>query len=91
MRVKNILGKTVIDLAGDELGKVYDLEIDWNTKTFQNIVIKGDPKIKQKIMSSKYASQLFEKIGAKADPDVVIPVSDIQSVGDVITLRLDIT
>ena len=45
MRVKNILGKTVIDLAGDELGKVYDLEIDWNTKTIQNII---DWKVKKR-------------------------------------------
>lgn len=90
MRVKNILGKNVIDSAGDELGKVDDIEIDWEQKTVQNIIIKGDAAIKQKITSSKYGSQLMRRLGAKAEPDIVVPISEIQSVGDVITLKIDI-
>jgi sporulation protein YlmC with PRC-barrel domain len=90
MRVKKILGKTVIDAAGDELGKVDDIELNWEEKTVQNIIIKGDHEIKQKVMASKYANQLLKKIGAKADPDIVIDVTDIQSIGDVITLLIDI-
>jgi len=90
MRAKYLIGKNVIDKAGDDLGKVSDIELDWNEKSIKSIVIKGDPKIKQKIMKSKYASQLFDKIGAKADPDIVVQVSEIESVGDVITLLIDI-
>jgi hypothetical protein len=41
-------------------------------------------------MSSKYANRLLKKIGAKADPDIVISFSDVQSIGDVITLKIDI-
>lgn len=90
MRVKEILGKTVIDAAGDNLGKVEDIEIIWMNSTIEHFIIKGDPEIKQKLMSSKYASQIFKKIGAKAESDIVIPFSDIQSIGDVITLKIDI-
>jgi len=90
MRVKTLLGKTVIDAAGDNLGKVDDLEINWEAKTVENIVIKVDLDIKKKLMSSKYANQLLKTIGAKEEPDIIISVMDIQSVGDVITLLKDI-
>lgn len=90
MRIKKILGKKVIDAAGDELGKVDDIELDWEKKTVQNLIIHGDHEIKQKVMASKYASKLLKKIGAKADPDIIIDVKDIQSIGDVITLLIDI-
>lgn len=86
-----MIGKTVIDAAGDNLGKVEDIEITWENKTVDYIIIKGDPEIKQKLMSSKYGSQILKTIGAKVEPDVVIPVSDVQSIGDVITLVKDIT
>ena len=65
MRVKTLLGKTVIDAAGDNLGKVDDLEINWEAKSVENIVIKVDLDIKKKLMSSKYANQLLKTIGAK--------------------------
>lgn len=90
MRVKKLLGRTVIDAAGDDLGKVDDLEINWESKSVENIVIKGDPDIKKKLMATKYANQLLRTMGAKEEPDIVIPVTDIQSVGDVITLLKDI-
>lgn len=90
MRIKNILGKSVIDSAGDELGKVDDVELNWEEKKIQNLIIKGDHEIKRKVMSSKYANKLLKKIGTKADPDIVIDVKDIQSIGDVITLLIDI-
>jgi len=90
MRVKEIIGKTVIDAAGDNLGKVEDIEINWTNSAVEHFIIKGDPEIKQKLMSSKYANQLLKKIGAKADPDIVISFSDVQSIGDVITLKIDI-
>ena len=91
MRLKNLIGKTVIDSAGDDLGKLDDIEFMWEDKTISYLVIKGAPEIKQKVMSSKYGAQLMKKIGAKAEPDLVIPVSDVQSIGDVITLAVDIT
>jgi sporulation protein YlmC with PRC-barrel domain len=47
MRLKNLLGKTVIDAAGDDLGKVDDLEMNWEAKSVENIVIKGDADIKR--------------------------------------------
>lgn len=90
MRVKSLIGKNVIDAAGDELGKVDDVEMDWETKTVQSLIIKGDAEIKHQIMNSKYGGKLMKRIGARADPDVVIPVSEVQSVGDVITLLIDI-
>ena len=79
MRIKTILGKNVIDSAGDELGKVDDIEIDWEQKTVQNIIIKGDAAIKQKITSSKYGSQSMKRLGAKAEPDIVVPISDVEN------------
>ena len=86
-----MIGKTVIDAAGDDLGKVDDIEFEWEDKSITYLVIKGAPEIKHKVMSSKYGAELMKKIGAKAEPDIVIPVSDVQSIGDVITLAVDIT
>jgi sporulation protein YlmC with PRC-barrel domain len=45
------LGKTVINAAGDELGKGDDIELNWEEKTVQNLIIKGDHEIKQKVMA----------------------------------------
>jgi sporulation protein YlmC with PRC-barrel domain len=90
MRVKNLLGKTVIDSAGDDLGKIDDIELNWDDRSVVSIIIKGDPDFKQKIMSSKYGSQIMKSIGATAVPDISIPVSDVKSIGDVVTLTKDI-
>ena len=91
MRIKDLLGKNVIDSAGDKIGKIEDVEIDWETKKIQAIVIGGDIEIKQKFMDSKYAKSILGRFGAKADPDIVVSVNDISAIGDVITLSVDIT
>jgi hypothetical protein len=41
-------------------------------------------------MSSRYGSQIMKSIGAKVIPDILIPVSDVQSIGDVVTLTKDV-
>ena len=78
------------DAAGDDLGKLDDLEIDWDGKTVVSLIIRGDTDYKQKLMSSRYGSQIMKSIGAKVVPDILIPVSDVQSIGDVVTLTKDI-
>jgi sporulation protein YlmC with PRC-barrel domain len=90
LRAKSLFGKKVIDSMGDDLGKVDDLEVNWETKTIEALVIEGDPEIKQKFLESKYSKSLFSRIGVKAEKDILIPVSDIKAVGDVITLLTDI-
>ena len=91
MRVKTLIGKKLIDAAGDDLGKIDDVEIDWAEKTVVGLVIEGDPAIKQRFMEGKYAKKLFERLGAQAEPDMVIPVSDVKAIGDVVTLFTDIS
>ena len=90
MRVKSILGKKVIDAAGDDLGKVDDIEVDWETGTVESLVIGGGPKIKQKFFDSKYAKGLLSRMGAKAENDIIIPKKDVKAIGDVVTLSVDI-
>jgi sporulation protein YlmC with PRC-barrel domain len=90
MLLKSILGKKVIDAAGDNLGAVDNIEFDWETKTITALIIEGDPKIKQRLFESKYAKQIFGKLGAEVDPDIHIPVADINVIGEVITLSTDI-
>jgi sporulation protein YlmC with PRC-barrel domain len=90
MLLKSIVGKRVIDAAGDDLGTVDNIEFDWETKTITALVIEGDPKIKQRLFDSKYAKQIFGKLGAQVDPDIHIPVADVQVIGEVITLSTDI-
>ena len=50
MRLKDIVGKTVIDSAGDNLGKIEDIEYDWETKTISDLIISGDYAVKQKFL-----------------------------------------
>jgi sporulation protein YlmC with PRC-barrel domain len=90
MRVKTLLGKKVIDSLGDDLGKVDDLEINWENGAIEAIVIGGDLKIKQKFFDSKYAKGLLDKRGAKAEHDIVIPKADVKAVGDYVTLSVNI-
>jgi sporulation protein YlmC with PRC-barrel domain len=90
MRIKDLIGKKVIDSVGDTLGKVEDVEFDWETKKVLAIVIGGDMEIKQKFMEGKYAKSILGRFGAKADPDISVAIEDISAVGDVITLTVDI-
>ena len=55
MRLKDLVGKTVIDSAGDNLGKIEDIDYDWDTKTITALIISGDYEVKQKFLGSKYA------------------------------------
>lgn len=90
MRIKDLLGRNVIDSAGDKLGKVEDVDVDWETKKILAIVIGGDIEIKQKFMAGKYAKSILGRFGAQADPDIIVAVDDISAIGDVITLSVDI-
>lgn len=90
MRLKDIVGKTVIDSAGDNLGKIEDIEYDWETKTISALIISGDYAVKQKFLESRYAKSIFGRLGAKADPDITVSVDDVKSIGDVIILSVDI-
>jgi sporulation protein YlmC with PRC-barrel domain len=90
MRIKALLGKNVVDAVGDKLGKVEDIEVDWETKQVLAIIIGGDMEIKQRFMEGKYAKSILGRLGAKADPDIVVDVKDISAVGDMITLSVDI-
>ena len=48
MRLKDLVGKTVIDSAGDDLGKIEDIDYDWDTKKITALIISGDYEVKQK-------------------------------------------
>ena len=91
MRTKELIGKKVIDSAGDDLGEVEDIELNWETKIVNSIIVSGDHEIKQKFLSSKYAKKIFGRVNAKADPDIIISVNDIEVIGNVIRLSIDVT
>lgn len=91
MRLKDLVGKTVIDSAGDDLGKIEDIDYDWDTKTITALIISGDYEVKQKFLGSKYAKSIFGRLGQKANPDITVSVDDVRGIGDVVTLSVDIT
>ncbi len=69
MRVKEeIIGKEVVDISGRLIGKVTDVEVDFETNTLENLVI-GKGGILQSLGISKnetvIAHELINLIGDK--------------------------
>ena len=57
MRVKEIIGKKVIDNSGNEVGEVEDLEINWTSKTLRTVIIDKESALKSEV-SGKLLSTL---------------------------------
>ena len=82
MRVKEIIGKKVIDASGNEVGNVQDVEIDWANKALKAVIID-----KASAMTKEVAGKLLSTLRIREDePDIPVPVEDIAAMGKFIIL-----
>lgn len=82
MRMKEIIGKSVIDNSGNEVGEVKDVELDWSTKTIKAIIID-----KESAMGKEVAGKLLSTLKIRSDePDIPVPVEEIAAIGKFIIL-----
>ncbi len=86
MRVtEEFLGKTIVDSVGGEVGKVDDLELEWDSKAVAALVVKGKGFLSKQFGQEKIAAVLRKLRIAKTE-DLLIPVDDVQAVGKYIVL-----
>jgi len=82
LRVKEIIGKKVIDSSGNEVGDVEDVEIDWPSKTLKAVIID-----KESAMSKAVAGKFLSTLRIREDePDIPVPVEEIAAMGKYIIL-----
>ena len=82
MRVKEIIGKKVIDANGNEVGDVQDVEIDWPNKALKALIID-----KASAMSKEVAGKLLSTLRIREDePDIPVPIEEIAAMGKFIIL-----
>ena len=80
--MKEIIGKSVIDNSGNEVGEVKDVELDWSTKRIKAIIID-----KESAMGKEVAGKLLSTLKIRADePDIPVPVEEIAAIGKFIIL-----
>lgn len=80
--MKEIIGKSVIDNSGNEVGEVKDVELDWSTKTIKAIIID-----KESAMGKEVAGKLLSTLKIRSDePDIPVPVEEIAAIGKFIIL-----
>lgn len=82
MRVKEIIGRKIIDAGGNEVGEVEDVEIDWDTKTVKALILGGKGEMVEK---------LFSRLGARSAPEIPVPVDVVAVMGSVVILSKNVT
>ena len=90
MKASDIVGKKIVDSAGNEVGKADDLEVDLKEGTFDAIVVKGKGFLITQLRSERQAS-LLKKLRISKSEDLLIPVDDIQSVGEFVILKKELS
>lgn len=84
MNAKDIIGKRVIDIKGNELGDVSDIELDWENKAIIALFLEKTERLAEEVID-KIAQTL--KIG-KDGPSIRIPVDRVTAMGTVIIVTL---
>lgn len=80
------MGKTIIDAAGNEIGRADDFEVDWKEGSVDAVVVKGKGSLAAQLQSERLDS-LLKKLKVTKSDDLLIPVGDVQSVGKFIVLK----
>jgi sporulation protein YlmC with PRC-barrel domain len=76
LRAKKILGKTVIDSNGNEVGDIKDIEVDWSNKTIKSIIID------KSLMKPEMIDKLLSTLRIREDlPDIPVPINKIAALG----------
>lgn len=84
--IGELLEKVIIDASGNEIGKVDDFEIDFETKSLVAIVVMGKGLVSKQLQNEKLAS-LMKQLKITKTEDLLIPLEDIQAVGKFILLK----
>jgi sporulation protein YlmC with PRC-barrel domain len=76
MRVKEeIIGKEVVDISGIVIGKVKDMEVDFETQTLETFIVgKGG---------------IFDSLGSSKG-EIIVPYNLVRIIGDKVLLNTDI-
>lgn len=76
MKVKEeIIGKEVVDISGNVIGRVKDLDVNFENQTLESFVV-GDGGI-------------FDNLGSSKG-EIVIPYHKIKTIGDKVLLKNEI-
>jgi sporulation protein YlmC with PRC-barrel domain len=89
MKMSDIVGKKIVDSAGNEIGKADELELDLKEGTFDAVVVKGKGSYITQLQSERLDS-LLKKLRITKSEDLLIPVDDIQSVGEFVVLKKEL-
>ena len=90
MKASDIVGKKIVDSAGNEVGKADDLEVDLKEGTFDAIVVKGKGFLVTQLQSERQ-DRLLKKLRITKTEDLLIPVDDVQSVGEFVVLKKELS
>lgn len=76
MRVKDeIIGKEVVDISGIVIGKIKDMEVDFETQTLETFIVgKGG---------------IFDSLGSSKG-EIIVPYNLVRIIGDKVLLNTDI-
>jgi sporulation protein YlmC with PRC-barrel domain len=76
MRVKEeIIGKEVVDISGIVIGKIKDMEVDFETQTLETFIVgKGG---------------IFDSLGSSKG-EIIVPYNLVRIIGDKVLLNTDI-
>ena len=76
MKVKEeIIGKEVVDISGNVIGRIKDLDVDFENQILQSFVV-GDGGI-------------FDSLGSSKG-EIIIPYHKIRTIGDKVLLKTEI-
>jgi len=90
MKASDIVGKKIVDSAGNEVGKADDLEVDLKEGTFDAIVVKGKGFLVTQLQGERQ-DRLLKKLRITKTEDLLIPVGDVQSVGEFVVLKKELS
>ena len=76
MKVKEeIIGKEVVDISGNVIGRIKDLDVDFENQSLESLVV-GDGGI-------------FDSLGSSKG-EIIIPYHKIKTIGDKVLLKSEI-
>jgi sporulation protein YlmC with PRC-barrel domain len=82
---EEILGKTIVDSAGSEVGKTDDVEVEWDSKSIAALVVKGKGFLSRQFGQEKIDA-LLKKLRIAKTEDLLIPVDDVEAIGKYVVL-----
>ena len=83
---EELIGRVIIDAAGNEVGKVDDVVADMPTKIIEALVVKGKGILSKQFQSEKLEG-LLKRTGITRTEDLLVPFDEVQAVGKYVILK----